>query len=163
MNRTLMISGSARKNGDSQKIINHIQCSKKVEVIHLIDYRIAHYSYTEQYENDDFLELMKSLVENYDTFILVTPVYWYAMSGVMKVFFDRITDLLHTHKEVGRQLRGKKMMVISTSNSPQLEAYFWRPFIASADYLGMEYLGNLHTFKGETEPQNWVKFLENLP
>ena len=36
------------------------------------------------------------------TIIFVTPVYWYAMSGRMKVFFDRWTDLLKIDKDTGR-------------------------------------------------------------
>jgi multimeric flavodoxin WrbA len=44
---------------------------------------------------------------------MVTPVYWYTMSGIMKVFFDRFSDLLRIEKDLGRKLRGKSMAVIS--------------------------------------------------
>lgn len=59
--------------------------------------------------NDDYLNLMKQILEKYETLILATPVYWYSMSGIMKVFFDRLTDLLTIEKELGRKLRGKKI------------------------------------------------------
>jgi hypothetical protein len=31
-------------------------------------------------------------------------------SSIFKVFIDRLSDLLEEHKELGRQLRGKKFM-----------------------------------------------------
>ena len=34
------------------------------------------------------------IIEKYDTLIFATPVYWYSMSGIMKVFFDRKNDNL---------------------------------------------------------------------
>lgn len=58
--------------------------------------------------NADYLNLMKQILDKYETLILATPVYWYSMSGIMKVFFDRLTDLLTIEKEFGRKLRGKK-------------------------------------------------------
>ena len=71
------------------------------------------------------------------------------MSGIMKVFFDRLTDLLTIKKELARKLRGKKMAVISCSNGENLGEYFWLPFSESAQYLGIEYIGNTHTIAGE--------------
>ena len=61
---------------------------------------------------------MKTIISKYDTIIFATPVYWYSMSGILKVFIDRITDLLTIEKELGRKLRGKKMAVVS-----QIEYY----------------------------------------
>ena len=54
-----------------------------------------------------FLPTIKELNSKYDTWIFVTPVYWYSMSGQMKIFLDRITDLLKWHKDEGRKIRGK--------------------------------------------------------
>lgn len=69
--------------------------------------------YEHQNSNDDYLKLMKEIIKKYDTLIFTLPIYWYSMSGIMKVFFDRIADLLTFEKELGRQLRGKKMAGIS--------------------------------------------------
>ena len=68
------------------------------------------------------------------------------MSGVLKVFFDRISDILRIHKDTGRQLRGKNMAMISTSNHDDLIDGFNMPFVESAKYLGMNYLGDIHTY-----------------
>ena len=66
------------------------------------------------------------------------------MSGIMKVFFDRFSDLIRIEKETGRLLRGKNMAVISNSHDNELEYDFYIPFKKSADYLGMKYLGEKH-------------------
>jgi hypothetical protein len=66
------------------------------------------------------------------------------MSGIMKVFFDRFSDLIRIEKEEGRKLRGKNMFVISNSHSDLIDASFYIPFQKSADYLGMNYLGDIH-------------------
>lgn len=63
----------------------------------------------------------------------------------MKFFFDRISDLLRNEEIViGRKFRGKNMAVISC-NGEDLVGGFYMPFKESANYLGMNYLGNVHT------------------
>lgn len=105
-----------------------------------------------------FLPLMQKIIANYDTFIFATPVYWYSMSGIMKVFWDRMTDLITIEKDLGRQLRGKNMAVLSCSNGNNLGENFWLPFTESADYLGMHYLGNLHTYEGQDDTKVIAEF-----
>jgi len=107
---------------------------------------IGHFNYEFKNTDDDFIPLMEDIISKYDTIIFATPVYWYSMSGILKVFFDRLSDLLHYKKELGRQLRGKKMAMISNSGENDLRNGFTMPFIESAKYLGMEYLGDIHVW-----------------
>ncbi len=89
------------------------------------------------------------------------------MSGIMKTFFDRLSDCLKIEKERGRKLRGKNMAVISCGSDETETEGFFTPFRNSAEYLGMTYLGNIHTWiedelvsnKVETRIQNFVKLL----
>jgi multimeric flavodoxin WrbA len=115
-----------------------------MDVVNLSDYSFSYYDYESKNRDDDFFELAKGLITNYDTLIFATPVYWYSMSGIMKVFFDRFSDLIRIEKETGRKLRGKKMAVISNSHDSALDFDFYIPFKKSADYLGMTYLGDRH-------------------
>lgn len=145
MNKTIIIQGSSRSKGNTHKIIKHITSTNTYDVIDLYDKKINHFDY-EFNNNDDFLPLIKNVIENYDTIIFATPVYWYAMSGVLKVFFDRLSDLLYVEKDLGRKLRGKNMAMISCGSGPGLKNEFSMPFVESANYLGMNYLGNVHTW-----------------
>lgn len=142
--KKVIILGSSRKNGNTTKIVDEISKESGIDVIDLSDYNISYYDYESKNIEDDFLPLIRGILEKYDTLIFATPVYWYNMSGIMKVFFDRISDLIRIEKETGRKLRGKKIGVISNSHDDEIEDSFYIPFKKSADYLGMEYLGQAH-------------------
>ena len=146
MNRTVIIQGSSRSNGDTGKIVNYISEKYGIAVIDLNTKTIGQYDYEYKNANDDFIDVMTRVIQNYDTIIFATPVYWYTMSGIMKAFFDRISDIIRVEKDLGRQLRGKNMAMISTSNSNDLVKGFNMPFVESANYLGMNYLGDIHTW-----------------
>ena len=152
--------GSARKDGETFQIISNLVSQTNWDLIDLNDYQIGHYEYEHENQNDDYLPLMKNLIEKYDQFIFATPVYWYSMSGIMKVFFDRITDLLVIEKELGRKLRGKEMAVISCSNGNNLGEHFWLPFSETAKYLGIKYLGGVHTLAGEKNESTIAYFIK---
>ena len=146
MNKTVIIQASSRSLGDTSKVVNYIASKYGFDVIDLHTKNIGHYDYDYKNKNDDFLDLITNIVEHYDTIIFATPVYWYSMSGILKVFFDRISDLLRVHKNTGRKLRGKNMVMISCSNFDDLKDGFSMPFYESANYLGMNYLGDIHTY-----------------
>lgn len=157
--KTVIILGSSRKNGDTAEVVKQLVPKANWDVVDLNDYKIGYYDYEHKNSNDDFLPLMKSLIGQYDTFIFATPVYWYAMSGIMKVFFDRITDLLEIEKDLGRKLRGKNMAAISCSVGNNLGDAFWLPFSETAGYLGMNYLGNVHVIAEEENNQELEEFI----
>lgn len=142
--RKVIILGSSRKNGNTTKIVDEISKDTGIDVIDLSDYNISYYDYESKNREDDFLPLIRRILEQYDTLIFATPIYWYNMSGIMKVFFDRFSDLIRIEKETGRKLRGKKIGVISNSHDDEIEDSFYIPFKKSADYLGMGYLGHAH-------------------
>ena len=144
--KKVIIVGSSRKNGDTEIAAKDIIKHTGWDIINLSDYNFSYFDYNHKNKTDDYIPLMKKIIATYDVLIFATPVYWYSMSGIMKVFFDRITDLLTIEKDLGRQLRGKKMAVICCSNGDDLNKNFWMPFQESAKYLGMSYLGNLHHY-----------------
>ena len=162
--KTVIISGSSRNDGDTKTLTNELVKKSNWDSIDLNDYNIGYYDYMYQNRNDDYIKLMQKIINKYDTLVFATPVYWYSMSGIMKVFFDRITDLLEIEKDLGRKLRGKNMAAISCSIGNNLGDIFWLPFSETANYLGMEYLGNLHTITGkknDLELENSINQIES--
>lgn len=143
--KTILIIGSARRNGDTTKISTLLQEETHWDALNLSDYTISHYDYEHKNAGDDFLPLIEKIVHQYDRFIFATPVYWYSMSGIMKVFFDRLSDLVTIRKDLGRALKGKQMAVISSSAGDNLGEQFWLPFSRSAEYLEMVFIQGLHT------------------
>jgi multimeric flavodoxin WrbA len=157
--KKLIILGSSRQDGDTKKIVDELISISGWDFIDLNDYNFSYYDYEHKNLDDDYLPLMRKIIANYDVLIFATPVYWYAMSGIMKVFFDRITDLLDEEKDLGRKLRGKCMAAVSCSIGDNLGEAFWLPFSETAKYLGMNYLGNTHTIAGNDETENLNKFV----
>ena len=158
----VLILGSSRNDGDAKALADELKEKSGWDLVNLNDYNISYYDYEHLNRNDDYLDLMRELMAKYDTLVFVTPIYWYSMSGIMKVFFDRITDLLTIEKDLGRMLRGKKMAVISCSNGSNLGEAFWLPFSESAKYLGMEFIGGTHTVSGENNDVAIAGFLSRI-
>jgi len=156
-NKKVIIVGSSRSNGNTTKIVAGIAEQFNIDIVNLREHNISYYDYESKNKNDDFMPLIKNIIEKYDTFIFATPVYWYSMSGVMKVFFDRFSDLIRIEKEMGRKLRGKKMFAISNSHDNEIDATFYLPFQKSAAYLGMDYIGNKHFNADQFEKKDTIK------
>lgn len=142
----VIIQGSARSFGNTRKITDCVADLSKFDVIDLSDKDIRAFDYEFRNNDDDFIPLMAEVVEKYETLVFATPIYWYSMSGLMKNFVDRFTDLLQTERDIGRRLRGKKMAMISCSGDENVPGYFPGPFVDTAEYLGMKYLGDVHTW-----------------
>jgi len=113
-------------------------------IIDLKTKKILEFDYEFKNKNDDFLPLIKQIVNNYNIIIFATPVYWYSMSGIMKTFFDRISDCLITEKETGRKLKSLEMAIISCGADKALKNGFHMPFIETARYLNMKYVADVH-------------------
>ena len=163
MNKGVIIQGSSRSIGDTNKVVLKLKELSGFDVVDLNQMNIGHFDYEFKNRDDDFINLFKNIVTNYETIVFVTPIYWYSMSGLMKVFFDRISDFLNLEKDYGRLLRGMQMASISASNDSRFYEGFEMPFINSADYLGMTYLGHLHTWViDNTLPQEVVSNIDSF-
>lgn len=139
----LIILGSARKDGDTHSYTNFVFEGTAHKIIDLLDYKIYPYSYLNDYPDDDrFLEIAEFMLQ-YKTIVFATPVYWYAMSGLMKVLFDRFTDLIRVKKEMGRRLSDKSAFLLSIGSDPELPEGFEVPFKLTCGYLGINYKRSL--------------------
>jgi len=154
--KIIIIQGSARSDGNTNKIVEIIRNQISCDIIDLKNYNISNYDYEHNNKNDDFLDLMRRIAE-YDMIIFASPVYWYSMSGLMKTFFDRILDTYRVEKEIGEKLKGKLMATVACgSEEGEIEGFFI-PFRKSADYLEMKYLGDVHTWIGREGLSEKVK------
>ncbi|WP_413533882.1 flavodoxin family protein [Empedobacter brevis] len=145
MNKQIIINGSHNKNGNTTKLIQELY--PEATSIELIDYTIELYNYNETYsDQDQFLDIINQMIE-FDEIIFATPVYWYSMSSLMKIFFDRLTDLIGSQEKTGRKLMGKKGKVITISNGNNLQDNFFLPFENTMNYLHIDYLEGKHYLK----------------
>ncbi len=149
MKKGIIILGSSNSKGETYTVSNYLSDKTNFEIIDLKTKTIGPFDYEFKNSGDDFLPLIREIVDNYDVLIFSTPIYWYTMSGTMKIFFDRISDCLKIEKDTGRKLRGKEMAVLSCGSDNELKEGFHMPFIESANYLGMTYLGSVHCWLEE--------------
>lgn len=146
MSTKIIILGSSRSNGNTRKAVNTIVGGRDVPLVDLNTLDIKPYDYEYHNQADDFITLIERLVK-VDKIVLATPVYWYTMSATMKVFIDRISDLLDIRKDLGRKLRGKKLFVIASFNT-SLPKGFEDTFEQTCTYLGIEYQGTSFIYSG---------------
>jgi multimeric flavodoxin WrbA len=112
--------------------------------VELHRHHIHHYDYTEEaIAGDEFAGIAERLL-HYDVIVFATPVYWYAMSGRMKVFFDRLNELTSRAKAVGKALKGKTTYLIASGAAPALPDGFEVPFRETSEYFGMRFAGTLY-------------------
>lgn len=142
----IIVLGSSRSDGNTYKCVKHLSSLTGYEIIDLNQKNIRPYNYSKPDEEDDFRSCFLKMVNGFEMVVFATPVYWYTMSGILKTFIDRFSDCLTTFKEDGRKLKGMKMGVLSCSNADDRSANFVEPFALSAQYLGMEYLGDIHCY-----------------
>ena len=135
--KTIAILGSSRSDGHTKKFLDFIIGDKKIKIINLNDLNISPFDYKHKNQDDDFIPLIKELLAH-DIFILATPVYWYTFSAQMKIFIDRLSDLITIEKELGRKLRGKKSLLVSTGSDLEIAPSLTSSFKQICSYLGVK-------------------------
>jgi multimeric flavodoxin WrbA len=163
--KPLVILGSARKQGDTSKFVNKVFDQLDHTLIDLLDFSISPYDYSGNYPvTDDFFRLTDMLLQH-RVIVFATPVYWYAMSGPMKTFFDRLTDLVTIKKQQGRELQGKYTWLIAVGTDPELPDGFEMPFKLTSGYLNMIYEGAIYysteSLKTETQVEEVISSFRN--
>ncbi|RLL42790.1 flavodoxin family protein [Oceanobacillus piezotolerans] len=94
-----VIHGSTRINGNTEYLTYQAVPKEKGTHLYLRDYNIKPIideRHTEEgftKVDDDLNELIDRVLEH-DIFLFSTPIYWYSMSGPMKTFLDRWSQIL---------------------------------------------------------------------
>jgi multimeric flavodoxin WrbA len=148
--KPLVILGSARPDGETRKAVDLAFSPGTVELAVLPSFTLGGYDYQHLNAQDAFGGIAQKMAEA-GKIIFATPVYWYAMSAPMKVFFDRLTDLTENLKRQGKALAGKPVWVIATGTEDVLPEGFEVPFARTAGYFGMRYRGCAYLYTG-TDP-----------
>ncbi|MEL6711643.1 MAG: NAD(P)H-dependent oxidoreductase [Pseudomonadota bacterium] len=134
--KPIVIFGSSNKTGRSYSIMEKLG----YDIFYINGSDMSFFDYTQANRNDDFGKLMHRIDRYYDRIILATPMYWYTMSGHMKMFLDRLTDLTINKNKV---LAGKSMYLMATYGGSETE-YFEGPFRLTANYMFMSFRGCMY-------------------
>jgi multimeric flavodoxin WrbA len=142
---TIALFSSARRQGNTGRLMDRVTRDLAVEVVDLARRRIAPYTYEHANRHDDFEPLMQHVL-TFEQIVFASPIYWYSVTPQMKTFLDRISDYLDLPelRNESRKLRGKTGFVLCTSVDRTPAAPFIEAFQLTFGYLGMRYGGLVH-------------------
>jgi multimeric flavodoxin WrbA len=135
----LVLNGSSRRSGNSEllteKMLDGIQATR----IHLADLNITpiidkrHTSEGFSIIQDDYESLLDVLI-SHRILIFSTPLYWYGMSGQMKIFIDRWSQYLRDKRFPFKQIMSEKeaYVIIAGGDNSKKKAI---PLIAQFRYI----------------------------
>ncbi len=141
----LIILASARKNSNTEKFIDVVFAGTDHKLIDLLDYAVSPYNYQHKHPAEDtFISVIDEILQH-KTIVFATPVYWYSMSGLLKTFLDRTTDLIKVHKDRYKQLKGRSTFLLAVGSDATLPDGFDIPFQLTSKYFGMAYQGHIYS------------------
>lgn len=145
MRPAVALFASARRHGNTGQLMDRVANELRIEVIDLTKKNMSAFDYEHRNRLDEFEPLIDHVLD-FEQIIFASPVYWYSVCPPMKVFLDRISDLLDVPDllDKGRQLRGKDAYVLCTSIEDQAAPPFVDAWRETCKYLGMNYRGLLH-------------------
>ena len=120
--KVLILNGATRKNGNTDIIINKIiegadNSEVEIEQINVRDKNIEDcigcyvcHKKDKCSINDDMNEIYNS-INNSDTIVFASPIYWWGVTGIMKVLIDRLYFYYSENNK--KQISGKKAIVIA--------------------------------------------------
>lgn len=148
--KVAVIHGSSRVNGNTEYLTYKAVSKENASHIYLRDHTI-HPIIDERHAEQGFHEVEddhKKLIDQmlaHDVIVFSTPIYWYSMSGPMKIFIDRWSQIMrdsdYTHFREG--MKGKKVYVIAVGgDTPHIKGM---PLIQQFQYIcqfyGMSFEG----------------------
>ncbi|MCB0354976.1 MAG: NAD(P)H-dependent oxidoreductase [Bdellovibrionales bacterium] len=135
------ILGTSRSDGNTRRLLNYVNREMNASVVDLATLNISYFDYEGKNLDDDFIPTIESL-QDYSMLGFVSPMYWYTVSAQLKIFVDRLSDLLGPRKDLGRKLRGKSTFLIATGNTEtEITSGMEEVIAKTSEYLGMNYQG----------------------
>ncbi|MET3697825.1 multimeric flavodoxin WrbA [Bacillus oleivorans] len=145
-----VIYGGTRKNGNTELLTEEAIKGKPAERIHLTDYKIepivdqrhAESGFAEV--NDDYNQIIDRILPH-EILLFSTPIYWYSMSGTMKLFVDRWSQILRdpNYPDFREKMSSKKAYVIAVGGDlPYLKGLpLIQQFQYIFDFMGISFEG----------------------
>ena len=92
--------------------------------------------------NDDMKDIRKYILES-DLIVFATPVYWFTVSGQLKIAMDRCLPFLD--EQYNSRIKGKKAVTLMTcgSDDPEVCAPALATFSKTFDLLGLSFAGHI--------------------
>ncbi len=149
--KVLALVGSPRKESNTDLLVSAIlegarKSNYKTEKIYLYDVNIAPCVDCKKCKKGNYqcglLDDMQTIypkLQEVDTIVFGTPLYWYGPTGKMKLLIDRLSPLIASNG-----LKGKKAVLVGPSEEgADACSFIVGMFNSSFDYLGVHLVGKL--------------------
>lgn len=145
----LAIYGSTRRHGNSELLAEAVLKGVPATRIHLAERQIQPIL-DQRHEPGGFTPVADDLDEvasellSHQILLFVTPLYWYGMSGLMKNFVDRWSQLLRDRRYAFAERMAHKTayLVVVGGDEPRRKALpLVEQFSYICEYVGMTYAG----------------------
>ena len=143
--KTLFINGSPNKDGNTVHLAKALLAGQVYDTVHLADYKI--YSYGQSYDDDELPKVLTAM-QQANTIVIGSPVYWHNMSGAVRNLLDRLYGALSK-----QSLTGKRLFFLFQGAAPDkwmIEAGEYSVRIFTQLY-GLDYMGMATTAAQATE------------
>lgn len=146
--KILFINSSENRDGKTSRMAKELLGDTLYDQLNLVDYRVD--SLGQHFDGDQFNVVLQAMQEA-DTIVIGTPVYWHTMSGSLKNVIDRMYDVRNT-----ANLQGKNMYFLIQGTAPTPQSIESTEFIMNrfGEYFGM-------TVKGMASDDQEIQHLRN--
>ncbi|MGE6256406.1 flavodoxin family protein [Heyndrickxia sporothermodurans] len=145
-----VIYGGTRPNGNAEILTDKAIQGIEVDKLYLKDFNVQpivdqrHTAEGFQDITDDYSSIIERVLQH-DIFIFSTPIYWYSMSGAMKLFIDRWSQTLRDSKfpQFKTSMSSKKAFVIAVGgDEPYIKGLpMIQQFQYIFDFMGISFDG----------------------
>lgn len=152
------INGSPNRDGSSDSLAVILldkakEAGAQVDYVNVYDYQITDVwenyfgdALGNQFDkaNGDDMPLLKDKMAAADVILLISPIYWYQLSGKLKTFVDRWTDTINP--DFSSDLAGKGLALVSTHtgvNAINASNLLQLAMDNTAEFMGMQWLGGI--------------------
>lgn len=109
--KILFINASRNTDGNTAKMGQELLEGTDYQQLNLVEYNINQLG---QNREGDQYETVLTAMEQAETIVIGTPVYWHSMSGSLKTLFDRFYELQGS----GHSLAGKNLYFFMQGSAP---------------------------------------------
>lgn len=133
----LVINSSMNRDGLTVSMVNDLLVGKMFDIIHLNDFQINQLN--QSGDTDQLAEIME-MINDYDTILFATPIYWFDMTGSLKLLLERLADKNDWQNPM---YSGKNAALLAQGYAPGEKVLSFVDHIISqiVGRLGMGYLG----------------------
>lgn len=85
----LVINSSMNRDGLTISMVKTLLEDRDYDILHLNDYQIDQLN--QNTGKDQLAEIMETMSQ-YETILFATPIYWFDMTGSMKLFLERVAE-----------------------------------------------------------------------